>query len=224
MASEAVMTKLRPLLKPECAYVPYLTAQEGLWLELLAGSAVLASFALAAYEDIREREVHDLIWAPGIVGLALLLLLNPLPYRLPLALFLGAAGYLAARLGYVGQADAIALLLWSSLGGALEFILASLGALAGLLGHLALLKLRGRRRAAIMPLARALSERHWLPRRVFVEGRWRELPRDVNRLWGELERYDPSSAVEVEFGVPMVAYLALGYLLAYVGAALGLTR
>ena len=137
----------------------------------LASSAVLASFALAAYEDIREREVHDLIWAPGIVGLALLLLLNPLPYRLPLALFLGAAGYLAARLGYVGQADAIALLLWSSLGGALEFILASLGALAGLLGHLALLKLRGRRRA--------------------------------------------------ELGLPMVAYLALGYLLAYVGAALG---
>jgi hypothetical protein len=186
----------------------------------MAALLVLASFALASYQDIRRREVDDVIWLPGLIGLGLLLFLSPLPLRLPMAIALGLAGYLVVRLGAMGEADGIALFLWSSLGGLMGIIIAAAGALLGLLVHMALLRAWGRKRVGTMSLERALREGHWLPRRILIEGEWRELPKNVNRLWEELRRYDPRSEVEVEFGVPMVAYLGLGYLLAYLAGVL----
>lgn len=185
---------------------------------------IALSFGLAAYQDIRERAVSDLVWLPGAAGVAYVIFSfyegsaggSFEFYLVKLALVGGiAVGF--TFLGYVGQADGIAIALVAADPYVLSPFIPLLGAAVVALGHIGYEFSRGNAGGKkTIPMAQFLREQFWIPKAI-VEGESRvEVSHDVNAAREEVVAANrPDATVEVSYGVPTVAYLGSGYI-AYV--------
>ena len=178
---------------------------------------IAASLALAGYFDVKERLVSDLLWVPGAVGVVVLFFLLPseiVPLLIRLAL-VGAIGVAFARLGFIGEADAIALVIATSDPSifSLIYIMFATGIVALLhMSSLYLMGFVGKKR--LIPLEQFKAEARWIPRAVVVDGVSSDVNSNVNISREEVEKDAPvGSMIEVQYGVPTVAYIAIGYLI-----------
>jgi hypothetical protein len=174
------------------------------------------SLALAGYFDVKERLVSDLLWIPGAVGVVVLFFLLPaeiVPLLIRLGL-VGAIGLAFARFGFIGEADAIALVIATSDPSifSLIYIMLATGVVALL--HIASLYLMGFvGKSRFIPLEQFKAEARWIPKAIVVGGVSSEVKNNVNISREEVEKDAPvGSMIEVQYGVPTVAYIAIGYL------------
>jgi hypothetical protein len=187
---------------------------------LYAQLLIAASFVMASFQDFRERTVSDLVWLPGLGGVAYILYALYLGnagtsvefYVLKLAL-IGGVAIGSTFLGYVGQADGIAIALVAADPSVLSPFLPLLGAAAFALGHISYEYAKGNARGVkTIPMSRFLREQHWIPKAIVEGGTRTEVSRDVNVAREEVvAAQKPDAAVEVRYGVPTVAYLGIGY-------------
>jgi hypothetical protein len=189
---------------------------------LYAQLLIALSFAVAAYQDVRDRAVSDFVWVPGVAGIAYVLYsfyTGAVPdftfFLLKLVLIGGIAlGF--SFFGFVGQADGIAIAVIAAdpyiLSPFLPLIFAAVVALA----HIGYEFGTGRARAKTIPMSQFLREQRWIPKAVIADGARVEVSSDVNVAREEVEASNkPEAMVEVRYGVPTVAYLGVGYV-AYV--------
>lgn len=207
--------------------------ETGLYVQIL----VAVSFLLAGYQDIKERLVSDIVWIPAVAGVVFALYYlrgEFLVLIVPIAL-VGVMALGAAWLGLVGEADGIAFLLIIAGVAPLGLVPDIIGVFVGVLGalgiHVGYLYSRGligKRR--VIPVSEFRKEPYWIPRALIIGGQRTEVVKDVNISRESVDEVkDETAMVEVQYGVPTVAYLAAGYLVyvAYLvvfqtGAFLGL--
>ncbi len=183
---------------------------------MLAQLLVAVSFALASYQDVKERAVHDLTWVPALVGAAYIIFRAYPNLELPI-LKLGLVGGVALAFtlaGGIGQADAIAMALIGADPYPLSPILPLLGAAIVAMAHIGYEFAVGNARGTkTIPMEKFLSEQRWIPKAIVSDGARTEVSRDVNVAREEVEASSKAGAsVEVSYGVPTVAYLGIGYL------------
>jgi len=184
---------------------------------------VAISFLIAGYEDVKERLVSDLVWIPALVGVVFglyylrsELLVLVVPIALIGAIALGAAWY-----GFVGEADGIAFVLViagiAPLGLVPGMLEVFIGVLVALGVHVTYLYLRGMvGKPRVIPIAQFRKEANWIPRALIVGGERKDVVKDVNISRESIDAVtDETATVEVQYGVPTVAYIAAGYV-AYV--------
>jgi hypothetical protein len=172
---------------------------------------------IAGYQDVRYRLVSDMAWIPGIIGGALVFLLSPqisliLLVRLALV---GLISYAFARHGSIGYADGIALVIVSVDPFPLTPIPMLLAGGAVALIHIAYLYFKGLvGKSKVIPLEQFKREARWIPKAMIKDGIKSEVERDVNISRERVEaNSDGDIMVEVQYGVPTVSYIAMGYLL-----------
>ena len=180
---------------------------------------IAVSFAVAAYQDVRERAVSDLVWIPAAAGFAYVLYsfyTGAIPdfwfYLVKLALIGGVAlGF--TFLGYVGQADGIAIALVAADPYMLSPLLPLLAAAVVALGHIGYeFGVGNARGTKTVPMAQFLKEQCWIPKAILSGDTRTEVSADVNVAREEVEAANsPDASVEVKYGVPTVAYLGIGY-------------
>jgi hypothetical protein len=183
---------------------------------LYAQLLIAASFAIAAYQDVRERAVLDLVWIPAVAGAAYSIYWSYPNLEFP-ALKLAIVGGVALAfvlLGGVGQADAIGLALIAADPYQLSPILPLLGAAFVAVAHIGYEFLVGNARGVkTVPLEKFLREQRWIPKAIVAGGERTEVSRDVNDAREEVQaKAKPGASVEVSYGVPTVAYLGIGYI------------
>ena len=183
---------------------------------------IALSFAVAAYQDLKERAVNDLVWIPAIAGTALIFYslattgqLADLEFDAIRILLLGGVAFVMVYFGALGEADLIALVFFAADPYALGVFFAIIGAVVVLVPHLAYVLLSGEGRGShVIPVARFLKEQKWIPRATVVEGVRHEVDTDVNRAREEVEETQKEGMeVEVVYGVPDVLYFGLGYII-----------
>lgn len=181
---------------------------------------ITVSLGLAAFQDVRERAVNDLIWLPALAGIvyivySMVTTSNPAPeLELVKIGIIGGVALVFVLLGAVGQADAIALAVLAADPYRLSPILPLVFAAAIALGHIGYEFAAGNVRGnKTIPMGRFLREQRWIPKAILVDGKRTEVNRDVNVARDEVEAVNaPGAMVEVSYGVPTVAYLGVGYL------------
>ena len=183
---------------------------------------IAASFAVAAYQDLKDRAVSDLVWIPAIAGtafifysLAMMGQYADLEFDAIRVLLLGGIAFAMVRFGVLGEADLIALVFFAADPYALGVFFAVIGAVLVLVPHLAYVLLTGEGRGShIIPVAQFLREQKWIPKATVVEGVRREVDSDVNRAREEVEGLQKEGMqVEVVYGVPDVLYFGIGYVI-----------
>ena len=89
------------------------------------------------------------------------------------------------------------------------------GVLAALGVHVAYLYSKGMiGKERVIPISQFRREANWIPRALIVGGERKEVVKDVNVSRESLETVtDDSATVEVQYGVPTVAYIAAGYVI-----------
>lgn len=183
-----------------------------MFAQLLIG----VSFAVASYQDVKERAVSDIVWLPALIG-SVYAIYSAFP-NLGLQLIkLGVIGGIAlafALLGAVGQADAVALVFVAADPYRLSPILPLVCGAAVALGHISYEVAKGNAWGSkTIPIERFLREQKWIPEAVISDGVRDEVNSDVNVARDEVEaNQKPGAMVEVKYGVPTVAYLGVGYL------------
>jgi hypothetical protein len=183
---------------------------------LYAQILLAASLLIAGYQDVRERLVSDLVWIPALAGAALVFILAPflwLMLALRLAL-VGGVSFGFTRYGSIGQADAIALVLVSTDPSPLSPVPILLAGGVVALSHIAFLFFRGYvGKSRVIPIAQFKREARWIPRAVIINGVKNEVEKDVNISRDSVEKVaDENAMIEVQYGVPTVAYIGAGYL------------
>lgn len=176
---------------------------------------ICASLLVAAYQDVRERSVLDLVWIPAAVGAALVLVLEYPALELPLAklLLLGGAALAFALLGLVGQADAIALVVVAADPFPISPIPALVATAVVALAHIGYeIAVGNARGTKTIPLERFAAEQKWIPKAFINDGKRTEVSKDVNVARDQVKG-GSGTIVEVTYGVPTVAYIGVGYLL-----------
>ena len=183
---------------------------------------IAVSFAVAAYQDIRERAVNDLVWIPAIAGTALVFYslattghYADLGFDLVRILLIGGMAFVMVYFGMLGEADLIALVFFAADPYALGVFFALIGAVIVLVPHLAYVMLTGEGRGSrLIPVSQFLREQKWIPRATMLDGVRHEVDSDVNRAREEVEGLQKEGMqVEVVYGVPDVLYFGLGYIL-----------
>ena len=183
---------------------------------------IAASFAVAAYQDLKDRAVSDLVWIPAIAGTAFIFYslatmgqYADLEFDAIRVLLLGGIAFAMVRFGVLGEADLIALVFFAADPYALGVFFAVIGAVLVLVPHLAYVLLTGEGRGShIIPVAQFLREQKWIPKATVVEGVRREVDSDVNRAREEVEGLQKEGMqVEVVYGVPDVLYFGIGYVI-----------
>lgn len=177
---------------------------------------IAVSFAIAAYQDVKERAVLDLVWIPALAGAAYSVYWAYPNLEFPV-LKLGIVGGVALAfviLGGVGQADAIGLAFLATDPYSLSPILPLLGAAIIALVHIGYEYLAGNARGSkTILLEQFLREQRWIPKAILADGTRTEVSKDVNDAREDVQaRAKPGSSVEVSYGVPTVAYLGVGYI------------
>ena len=174
-----------------------------------------ASFAMAAYQDVRDRAVSDLVWIPGVAGAVYSIYWAFPNAEFPIAklALVAVAALVFTMLGGIGQADAIALVLISADPYNLSPIFPLLGAAAVMAIHIGYEFLVGNARGTkTIPMEKFLREQRWIPKAILSDGTRKEVSKDVNKARDEVEASNKQGAlVEVTYGVPTVAYLGVGY-------------
>ena len=181
---------------------------------------IAASFAVAAYQDVRERAVNDLVWVPAVIGVAYavywLLTVSTsagLEFFLLKVALVGGVALVFTFLGGIGQADAIAMALVAAdpypLSPLAPLFAGAILALAHIGYEYAVGNARG---GHIIPMEQFLKEQRWIPKAILSEGTRSQVSSDVNVAREEVEAAKKLGAqVEVRYGVPTVAYLGVGY-------------
>jgi len=190
------------------------------YAEILIG----VSLAVAAYQDVKERAVSDLVWIPALVGAAysLYALYPDLGFPGVKFLLVGGIALGFAFFGLVGQADAIAIAFVALDPYVLSPIAPLFAAAFFAIGHFGYEFAVGNARGGkSIPMEQFVREQRWIPKAVVKDGVRKEVSADVNVAREEAAvPENEGSMVEVSYGVPTVAYLGLGYLtfLAYIVA------
>ena len=178
---------------------------------------IAVSFFVAGYQDVKDRLVSDLVWIPGIVGVGIALYFYPsqdLSMLIRIGL-IGAIALVVTRYGFVGEADGIAFVLVVADPAPLAPlpVLFAIAAVAlSHIGYLYATGLAGKDKAITISQFRA--EARWIPKAVLLGGEKREVDKNVNLSREDVEKVtDEKAMVEVQYGVPTVAYIAGGYLI-----------
>jgi len=189
---------------------------------LYAQLLIAASFAIAAYQDVRERAVSDLAWVPALAGVAYVVyslfassLTQDLEFVVLKVALIGGIALAFAFFGGIGQADAIALAFLAadpySLSPLIALFATSIIALIHIGYEFGVGNARG---AKTIPMAQFLREQRWIPKAIVSDGTRAEVNNDVNVAREEVEAAGkPDAMVEVRYGVPTVAYLGVGYVI-----------
>jgi hypothetical protein len=183
---------------------------------LFAQLLIAVSFAIAAYQDVRERAVLDLVWVPAVVGAAYSIYWAYPNLEFPVLklAIVGGVALAFVLLGGVGQADAIGLALIAADPYQLSPILPLIGAAVVAVVHIGYEFLVGNARGVkTVPLEKFLREQRWIPKAIVADGERTEVSKDVNDARDEVQaKAKPGASVEVSYGVPTVAYLGVGYI------------
>ncbi|MDG6908831.1 MAG: hypothetical protein JRM74_02455 [Nitrososphaerota archaeon] len=180
---------------------------------------IAASLAVAAYQDVKDRAVSDIVWVPAAAAVALTLYSlyasggGGLEFYLVKLVLIGGLALGFTFLGGIGQADGIAIAAVAADPYFLSPLAPLLGAAVVAGVHIAYEFARGNAgRRKTIPMAQFLREQRWIPKAI-VSGEARtEVSRDVNVARDEVEASGkPDAMVEVSYGVPTVAYLGIGF-------------
>lgn len=181
---------------------------------------IAASFAIAAYADVRERAVSDLVWIPALAGAAYMVyavyLGNPassLELLLVKIVLIGGIAGAFAYLGGIGEADAIAIAFVAADPYDLSPLAPLFATAAVALVHISYEFARGNARGGlVIPMDQFLKEQRWIPKAIISDGQRTEVSGDVNVAREEVEAANkPGAMVDVRYGVPTVAYIGVGY-------------
>jgi hypothetical protein len=187
---------------------------------LYAQLLIAVSFAIASYQDFKERAVSDLVWIPAVVGTAYVVYsyyafypTQSLEFLLIKIALIGGIALAFAFFGGIGQADAIAIAFVAAdpypLSPVPPLFAAAFVALSHIGYEYAVGNARGGR---TIPMEQFLREQRWIPKAVIANEVRTEVNRDVNVAREEVEAMNLQNAsVEVSYGVPTVAYLGIGY-------------
>jgi hypothetical protein len=184
-----------------------------LFLQIL----MAVSFFIAGYQDVKERLVSDLVWVPAIIGVALALYFVP-SQDLILLVRIGIIGGIAliiTRYGLVGEADGIAFVLVVADPAPLAPLPVLFAIAAVALTHIGYLFATGMAgKDRVIPISQFKKEARWIPKAMISAGEKKEVDSNVNISREEVDKItDESVTVEVQYGVPTVAYIAAGYLI-----------
>ena len=176
---------------------------------------IAASLVAASVQDVRSREVDDIVWIPAVVGAAYSLwAVYPETGLIVLKMaLLGGLSLAFMFYGSMGQADVIAMVLIGADPDVTSILPIFVATGIAALAHIAYEYGRGNtRRGKQVPLERFLTEKCWIPKAIIFGGERVEVSGDVNVAREEVAgRAQPGSMVEVAYGVPEVAYLGVGY-------------
>jgi Flp pilus assembly protein protease CpaA len=187
---------------------------------LYAQLLLVVSFLLAAYQDIRDRAVSDLVWVPAVVGVTYVVYslyaffpAAQIEFLLLKVALIGGIALAFTYLGGIGQADAIALAFIAADPYPVSPLPALFATAILALSHIGYeFSVGNARGAKTIPMAQFLREQRWIPKAVVADGTRTEVNSDVNVAREEVEAAGrPDAMVEVRYGVPTVAYLGLGY-------------
>ena len=181
---------------------------------MLSEALMAASLLIAAYQDLKRREVEDRVWIPAGIGIALALIFgNQLFFTLVKLGFVALIVVVATWFGTLGQADLIAFVVVGADPAPLSLTLTLGAAAVALAAHIGYLYRKGQiGRSLEIPVSQFEKEWKWIPKAVISAGVRTEVGRDVNEAREEaLAKAVEGSTVEVKYGVPTVAYLGLGY-------------
>jgi len=181
-----------------------------MWSQILIASSMVT----AGLFDVKERSVHDIVWIPAAFGIFYeLITRTDLIFQLAVKmLIIGVIGIFFTIYGALGQADAIALFVLSSDPYYVSPLLAFIASALIALGHISYIHFSNKGGIKVIPMEQFKKEECWIPRAIIVNGERIDVSRDVNKARDEVLSKQPSDAkVEVTYGVPTVAYLALGY-------------
>jgi len=189
----------------------------------LYGQILIAvSFAVAAYQDLKERAVNDLVWIPAIAGTAIVFYslattghYADLGFDVVRILLIGGIAFAMVYFGMLGEADLIALVFFAADPYVFGVFFAIIGAVIVLIPHLAYVLLTGEGRGShVIPVSQFLREQKWIPKATIMDGVRHEVDSDVNKAREEVEGLQKEGMqVEVVYGVPDVLYFGLGYIL-----------
>ena len=181
---------------------------------------IAVSFAVAGYQDIRERAVNDIVWVPAVLGVAYAVywLLTTsttagLEFLLLKVALVGGIALVFTFLGGIGQADAIAMAFLAADPYQLSPLVSLFAGAVVALAHIGYEYVVGNARGGLaIPMEQFLREQRWIPTAIVAEGNRTEVSSDVNVAREEVEAANrPGAQVEVKYGVPTVAYLGVGY-------------
>jgi hypothetical protein len=187
---------------------------------LYAQLLIAASFAIAAYQDVKDRAVSDLVWIPAAFGVVYIFYslfrvgnLMGIEFLILKMALIGGIALAFAYFGGIGEADAIAIAFVASDPYSLSPLPPLFATAIVSLGHIgyefAIGNARGDR---LIPMQQFLREQRWIPRAIVSDGARTEVSGDVNVAREEVEAANkPEAQVEVRYGVPTVAYLGVGY-------------
>ena len=188
---------------------------------LYAQLLIAVSFAIASYQDFKDRAVSDLVWVPALVGVvyAVYALYSEvggpsLEFLLVKVALVGGIALVFTLLGGIGQADAIALAFVAADPYVLSPLAPLFAAAVVALVHIVYEYGVGNARGGItIPMEQFLREQRWIPKAIVSDGTRTEVSNDVNVAREEVEAAKkPGALVEVRYGVPTVAYLGVGYI------------
>jgi len=184
-----------------------------LFLQLLMG----VSFLIAGYQDVRERLVSDIVWVPAIIGVLLAFYFAPSMDLILLVrvLIIGAIALVITRYGIVGEADGIAFVFVVADPAPLAPLPVLFAVAAVALSHIVYLFATGMTgKDKVISIAQFRREARWIPKAVIVGEEKKKVDANVNISREDVEKVtDESAMVEVQYGVPTVAYIAAGYVI-----------
>lgn len=181
---------------------------------------IAASFAVAAYQDVRERAVNDLVWIPALVGTGYVFFFvhvndstQDFEFLVVKVVLVGGIALAFTYMGGIGEADAIALAFVAAdpyvLSPLAPLFATAVAAIVHIGYEFAVGNARGPK---TIPMAQFLREQRWIPKAIVSDGTRTEVDSDVNVAREEVEKAGkPDGTVEVRYGVPTVAYLGVGY-------------
>jgi len=187
--------------------------RSSLFLQIL----MAASFLIAGYQDVKDRLVSDLVWIPAIVGVALALYFVPSEDLILLVRIgiIGAIALVITRYGLVGEADGIAFVLVVADPTPLAPLPVLFAIAAVALSHIGYLYATGMAgKNKVIGIVQFRREARWIPKAVIIGEEKKEVDSNVNISREDVEKVtDESAMVEVQYGVPTVAYIAAGYMI-----------
>jgi len=189
---------------------------------LYAQLLIAVSFVTAAYQDVRDRAVNDLVWIPAVVGVAYVvyrlyvaLPSDSLEFLLVKVLLIGGIAFVFTYIGGIGEADAIAIAFVAADPYTASPLPTLFATAVVALGHIGYEYAVGNARGAkVIPMSQFLREQRWIPKAIVSDDSRVEVNNDVNVAREEVEASQKKDAmVEVRYGVPTVAYLGAGYVI-----------
>ena len=175
---------------------------------------IAASLLLAAYQDVRERAVTDLVWLGGAAGVILVIVLTDVSIViLGKVALIGLITLAFTKFGSIGQADAIAFIVISADPYPFSPVPALVATSVVAAIHIAyLFAKRYTGKDIQISLEQFRVEQRWIPRALIKNGVRSEIVRNVNTARDDvLKEAGEGDLVLVSYGVPTVAYLGIGY-------------